>query len=264
MKTMRQTVLLASVLLAAGLHAPAALAQVGLSQAAVARQLLVEDREAKVEALVQAQRIRPDARSPELRVALIKALEQENALRRARWQASRRGETLEPIMDDIYGSVAQEVVEMRDPRAIPALAGAVGSGMMVIRALVEFGEPAARAVLEVVDSPNTTPQGVDGGLLALRMMVENSGIRPLSPDKWERIRRAALQHLTERQSTVVLWQAIDLAVVLDDPDLRRIVQLLASDRNEVIARGVTDPDLIERIQKEARERLAGVPPLPRQ
>jgi len=51
-------------------------------------------------------------------------------------------------------------------------------------------------------------------------------------------------------------------VVLNDAGLRGIVEALASDPNEVIARGVTDPGDIARTQKWAADRLAGVPPLP--
>ncbi len=263
MKTIRRTALYASVLLAVVvLHTSEVHGQA--DQQALARQLLVTDRQTKEEALRRIQQIRPGARAPQLRLALIEALEQENTLGRERREAMERGETLEPIRDDIHGSVAEVVVALRDPRAIPALAGSVGHGLLVIRALVEFGEAAAPAVLEVVTSPKTRTFHVSGGLRALRMMVETSGIRPLSPDTWERIRRAALQRLTGRQFFVVLWNAIDLAVVLDDPEIRRMVELLATDRNEVIARGVTDPDRIERTQKRARERLAGVPPLPHQ
>ncbi|MGH7468267.1 MAG: hypothetical protein ACRENP_09800 [Longimicrobiales bacterium] len=48
-----------------------------------------------------------------------------------------------------------------------------------------------------------------------------------------------------------------------NPQLLRIVQSLATDRNEVIARGVTESDLIAKTQKIAADGLAGVLPLPR-
>jgi hypothetical protein len=77
------------------------------------------------------------------------------------------------------------------------------------------------------------------------------------------LRRAARQRLFGNQHDTTLLNAIDLGVTLDDPELTGIVSSLAYDRNEVIARGVTDPELIGRIQQRARDRLAGLPPLSR-
>jgi hypothetical protein len=263
MNVIRPSLLLASILLATALSAHDASSQVARSEEAIARQLLLDNREQKMEALIRLQRLGTEPRSPELRSALIRTLGEENSLRRHRRKAIQRGEQVEPLTDDVYGSTAQAVVAMRDPAAIPALAGAVGSGLMVIRALVDFGEPAARAVLEVVDSPGASPQDVDGALLALRMMLENAGTRPLASETVREIHRAALQRLHGEQSAVVLRRAIDLALVLEDPEARRIVGILASDPNEVMARGITDPDLIARTQEHAAQRLSGVPPLPR-
>jgi hypothetical protein len=104
---------------------------------------------------------------------------------------------------------------------------------------------------------------VDDGLRTLRLIVEGASTRSLSPDTLDQIPRAAQQRVTRKQYFTSLWYAIDLAVALNDPNLRRIVESLASNRNEVIARGVEDPKLIEQTQKRAAERLAGVPALPR-
>ncbi len=255
-----------ALVLGAVLLVPAAEAQVEQREQAIAHQLRLSDRAEKMEALVWLQRLGRVPRSAELRTALIETLEQENALRRERWAAIRRDEAIEPIEDDVYGSVAQAVVSLRDPAATPALAGAVGTGLMVIRSLVEIGEPAAREILDVIDSPDASTYEFAGSLHALRMMVENAESRPLASDTRNRIRSAALQHLNGRHSGsgVVLRSAIDLAAVLNDPALDRIIRALASDPREVIARGVTDPELVERTQKHAADRLAGVPPLPRQ
>jgi hypothetical protein len=130
---------------------------------------------------------------------------------------------------------------------------------------VGFGEEAAPALLAAVRSPETIHYVVDDALIALRFLVEGAGPSPLSAGTLDEVRHVVKQRLTERQSgigTTLRW-AIDLAVVLDDPDLRRIVQSIASDRNELIARGLTEPDLIEATQKRAAARLAGVLPKPR-
>jgi hypothetical protein len=130
-------------------------------------------------------------------------------------------------------------------------------------ALADFGERAAPAVLAVVNSPDAHYSAVDEGLITLRFMVEGTGPRPLSAGTLDQIRGAARQRLTGKQYFTTLWRAIDLAVVLKDPNLRQTVQALASDPTEVSARGVTNPDLIARTQQWAAQRLAGGPSSPR-
>jgi hypothetical protein len=94
-------------------------------------------------------------------------------------------------------------------------------------------------------------------------MVEGARLRPLSAGARERIAQAAKQWLVAgKQSIVTLGAAIDLAAVLGDPDLRRILESLASDPNAVASRGIVAGS-IEWIRKRATDRLAGVPPVPR-
>ena len=45
------------------------------------------------------------------------------------------------------------VIRLRDPEMIPALAGALDTGLAVVQALAEFGERAAPDVLRVVMNP---------------------------------------------------------------------------------------------------------------
>lgn len=193
-------------------------------------------------------------------------LEREGQIRAQRYAAGRRGELLQPLEDpEFILRLSRVVAELRDPQAIPALTGALGTGSPVTRALVAFGEQAVPALLGAVGSPETMHYVVENALIALRFMAEGEGPHPLSPGTLDDVRRVVKQRLAERQSgigTTLRW-AIDLAVVLDDPDLRRIVQAIASDRNELVARGRTEPDLIELTQKRAADRLAGVPPQPR-
>lgn len=129
------------------------------------------------------------------------------------------------------------------------------------RTVTFFGEQAAPAVLDVVTDPASSDSAVFDGLIILRMLVETE--ESLSLETVARIRAAAEQRLTGRQSFLTLTRAIDLAAVLDDPALRRILEQIAGSPEEVRARGVTTPDLVERTQQRARDRLAGVPPLPR-
>lgn len=262
MSELRLGVFVTYALLCIVLTGTSAFAQVVVDQQAVAAALLGGDRAEKLRAVDRARAVGRDA-SPQLRSALITTLERESAMRAERWRSAQRGETLEPIMDDLYGSVAQAVVELRDPATIPALAGALGTGLMVIRAMAEFGEPAVPAILNVISAPGSRSIAADGGLLALRFIVEQQGLDALPPAHMEQIRVSTLRHLQSPGSITTLWRAIDLAVTLNDPGLIRIVEFIATDPDEVIARGVKDQDLIERTQERATDRLAGVPPLPR-
>lgn len=114
-------------------------------------------------------------------------------------------------------------------------------------------------------STESMNDAVNQGLIALRFMVEGAGESPLSRESLEATRRAAELRLMERRPGIgsTLRRAIDLAIALDDPDLRRVVESLASDRAEVIRRGVTESYVIELTQTRAADRLAGRPPLPR-
>ncbi len=156
------------------------------------------------------------------------------------------------------------VSDVQDPRAIPRLARSLGLGFSSVRrTLAGLGEQAAPAVLDVLTSERSGPGEINDALMTLRFMVETAYAGSLSDASLERIRQATEQRLAGVQRLTTLWRAIDLAIVLEDPRLRQIVESLASDPDEVIARGVEEPDLIERTQQRAADRLAGVPARPR-
>jgi hypothetical protein len=258
----RQVGLVAAVLLAMVLSPTSVRAQVDqLALAAKLRRGTVVERSRAVEA---ARVLGGHRMGPELRTALIEALERENRVHVRRYQAGRRGETLGPLDDpEFILRVSRVVADLQDPRAIPALAGALGTGSTVTEALVAFGEQAVPAVLAVVTSRNSMHYTVDEGLVMLRFLVEGAGPLPLSAETLERVRRAAEQRLTGKQYFTTLWDAIDLATALKDPGLRRVVESLASDSSAILARGIEDPELIQETQRLAADRLAGVAPEPR-
>jgi hypothetical protein len=194
----------------------------------------------------------------ELGDALITALQREGAERAAR----RRG-TGGPSEDpEFIGRLAFVVAKLHEPRAIPALAGALGESPRAATALADFGEPAARAVLQVIGETDD-PSVMMDALIALRMLVEEEKQRPLTPVTRRDVRIVASESMTAKGSVTTLWRAIDLAIALGDDRLRGIVQRIATDRAEVLARGVKDANDIEHTQKLASDRLAGVLPRPR-
>ena len=167
-------------------------------------------------------------------------------------------------LSEIEATCLGSALDLKSPRAIPELVKTLGLGFSIVpRQLAEFGEDAAPAVLAVVTFADSDREVVGTGLMALRFMVEGAGPRPLSAATRERIKQAAEQWLAARQQSILtLGAAIDLAAVLSDPDLRRILELLASDPNAVASRGI-GAGSIEWIRKRAADRLAGAPPLPR-
>ncbi len=156
----------------------------------------------------------------------------------------------------MYFDVTELVVALRDRRAIPALAGAMQTGMMVMRALAAFGEVAAPTVLAVAASRDSPDGAVGAGLWTLKLIVEGADARPLSTTTLQQVRGVARQRLSGEQGVLTLFSAIELAAALGDADLRGLVERLASDGNEAVARGVTDPELVEQLQRRATAALA--------
>jgi hypothetical protein len=236
--------------------------EVQVDQRELAQQLLGQDAGARSEAIARTLAMGPQKTGPGLRAALMALLDMETQI--IDGVTARGGFVETAVNPEEHARVCQAIAELRDPSAIPALARGLGTcGWVIHRYLADFGEQAAPAVLAVVTSPKNSIDAVDEGLIALRFMVEGADNRPLSPVTWEGIRRAARQRLSGKQYFTTLWWAIDLAIVLKDPDLKKIVESLASDVNAIMARGVDQPHLIEKTQQIATERLAGAPPLPR-
>ena len=233
-------------------------------QSEVAHQLVAGDISETGRALSRVRKIGPDKVGPELRAALMTALERENALvDNVRTRRAAGEKVVDSGNPELAAGLALVVSSLRDPAAIHALAGSLGSSPPAISALAEFGEAAAPAVLDVLETTTNVSVAHDA-LLALRFMVEGVGGSALSQATRERIARAATSRLTgPQQSITTVWRAIDLAVALRDPALMRIVQSLASDRSAVVKLRDASADLIEQTQRIAVDRLRGVPPLPR-
>lgn len=192
---------------------------------------------------------------PALREQLIEELERTNDLKRQSRSSGVSLDTLE-APEYIY-ELHRVVAALKDPDSIPALANALGN-FTVVGQLADMGEQAAPAVLDVVTNPASHHYVVDDGLRVLRMMVETQTTQPLSAATVSRIRDAAEQRLTGTQYFTTVWYAIDLAAVLDDPELEQKLELISNYSTEVIAFGIDDPQLIEQTQQRAAERLAGV------
>src|SRR5690606_27039831 len=181
---------------------------------------------------------------PELRQALVDDLRREADLVTSRYWAPKRNLPLRPLADPEYIVQLTEVVAgLKDPQAIPALAAALGIGFTAINPLVDVGEPAVPAILDVVLSLDSSVYAVNDGLMALRFIVEKHREERLSPATRDAIRAAARHHLIVKQPffETTMW-AIDLAVALDDPSLRHVVESIAKNPAEARARGALEPE----------------------
>jgi hypothetical protein len=202
----------------------------------------------------------PAAFSPLLRLAAVTAVDRDVAVFR---RAKIHGTVMGPWSLPSLLTLTKVVANLRDSTVIGSLVVTVGmGGPGVVRALAEFGEPAVEPLVAEIHSSGEREADVIAGLLTLRAIVERRSERPLSERALTSIQGVAMACLTGVQEPGVLWRAIDLAVALDDPNLRTIVQSLASDSAAVVARGVTEPALIESVRRRAADRLAGVPAPP--
>lgn len=229
-------------------------------QAALATQLSSEDRAARLEAAVTAGCLDTAAISPGLERALIRALEREGQVADQR----RRGERGFVPHPELASTLALVVARLGNPAAIEGLTGTLGRSAPAMEALARFGEPAAKAVLDMLSGKKGDGVPALGGLVTLRFMVERSDEQPLTEVTLQRIHEQTADMLNDPpvDSPAELAGAIDLAVTLGDPQLLTIVDDLATDTAAVVARGITTPRYVQYVQRRARARLAGEPPTP--
>ena len=250
MNTRKNLIGIATLLAVSAFQSPAASQQV--DQSTIAARLSSTQPMERMVAADLALTLQPEETSVELRRALIAALAREAR----QHDLLRRGEVGSVEVPELMPRLALAVAAFSDANAIPALVGALGSSPPAVDALASFGEPAVRPIVRVVRD-GSDASVVGDGLVALRFLAEGVG-GALSPAARAEVRDVARERVSGQQSVTVLWQAIDLAVALGDPELRDIVQAIAASDQEAVARGVTEPDLIARTRARAEDRLAGV------
>ena len=239
-----------------------------VNQGDLARQFLEGDYEDLDQAAGIAATIPPQTMNNDLRLALIAALEAAIERVDAQSREFRDGKESAPVGNpESMAVLSRLVVPLNDPRSIPALVGVMRFIPPASDVLTAFGELAAPDVVKAVMNLGSVRSQIDSGLITLRYMIEQPNTDyPLSDSTLDSIRKAARVHLLAKDplgtGTTMRW-AIDLAIVLDDPELRRIVESLASGPNAIRDRGVVRPDRVEKTQQRARDRLVGIPALPR-
>jgi hypothetical protein len=135
------------------------------TQRDVSRMLVSRDSTARLEGLRLAQMVRPEYVTRELRIGLVIALDAEGARYQAQLRTNRhagRGNgAAERPVSVTHDRLLTTVVALKDTMAIPALSMSLGTGMTPIRALVDFGQPAAAMTLRVANAPAEHQQVAD-------------------------------------------------------------------------------------------------------
>jgi hypothetical protein len=110
-------------------------------------------------------------KADELKAALAATLGLEN-------QVARKGGSLPGDFTDYYGDLIMAVSSINDPRSVNALAGALGTGNMVISALVAFGDASVDAVIRQIDQ-NTDRTVRLSGCSVLQKMADPATQPPI-------------------------------------------------------------------------------------
>ena len=193
--------------------------------------------------------------STELRAAVVDLL-----LRQREGNASLRdGHVVAALAE-----VALEIAQAGDPVAIPALATFPVLGWETYWALVSLGEPALRAVLEAASTPPIDEGRVSGALTTLAMFVDEWGPEAFDEHTYAEMKGLAAGYLQGPTYWSILRRSIELAIQLEDPDLRSQVEELAASDDAVRAHGIEEAHIIQLIRDRAAERLADPTPWWRQ
>lgn len=256
MNTQRWVGAMAALVLAPMLDAGATEAQV--DQAELARQLAEGAPGQRYGAARQILEMGPGNADPPLRDALIGAFSEEAEA----YRASRGGQEPTPDLDAL-GRMAMVASEFEDPRTIEPMLKSIAAAMGSVRGLAAYGDPVVPPVVEIVRE-GRSPAEINSALITLRLLAEGVGRTPLSSSSREQLIDVARERMQPEQSvSTILWRAIDLAIALDDPDLRETVEAMAADPAEVQSRLANpEPDRVERVQQRASARLRGEPPEP--
>jgi hypothetical protein len=134
--------------------------------------------------------------------------------------------------------VIQAVTQSSDPKVIPALIGALGTGTGVSKALARFGDVALEPLAAVARQDQPDDNAVTDALHALRYVLEAG--KPISPRSRDLILVTAVERLTGRQLFLHVVAGVELAVATKNPVLRRRVEQLANDPEQVRQMGIVD------------------------
>ena len=196
--------------------------------------------------------IPPDEWGPELRAAVVQAVEQEAWLDAPEdW-----GELNVELYDAVWA-----IAKLGDPVAIGPLADFGLLGFDVYDWLVFQGEPALREVIATAKGPGSTRaqrSARRSAFVVMAMFVDEQGPQGLDVGLLAEIIGLAASALDDPEFVI---EAIDLSVLLGDANLRGKVERLAATPSSVQALGITDAGRIADIRQRALAKLRDPTPL---
>ena len=225
-------------------------------QAALVEDILGEDEDRRERAVFVAESLGPSRMSEGVRTALISLLERMNDEQDA--ARSSGIPTNEVVNGEEFMSVARLVASLDDSRAIPALArvGNHGYSSPVARGLASFGEQALHAIRDVIEAPGVWDDGISTSLVVLAMMVENGGSPALSSSAHAEIVRIARDSLhNQRAGVLSIIKAIELSMLLQEPELIQVVSQFSQNTGVLDARGL-DQLSVDLIRTHAAEAIS--------
>jgi hypothetical protein len=183
--------------------------------------------------------ISPDDRDESLWVALTDELLRLGMESHARGDALEAGQQVASLGEDhadYYFAVVKAVSEWGDARTLPALIASAGRGMVVVQAIVRFGETAVSPLIQTVRDGHKDEKG--GVLLALQILLEGhlegpQGTYNIPPTPVSSTMRNQIVQLTREllKSKTLEWPHIPslaaLALATGDEDLRQQIETLA-------------------------------------
>ena len=183
-----------------------------------------------------------DQRTPKVKSALIKALENENERVR---RIVLHGDDAMPMYKDEGSAeralaLVREVLHLRDPSTIPLLLP-----WPFDNEIIDFGRQAFEPVLTFVETsqPGTTNLDISNRLFTLRMMVDHWGLSSFSVSELERMKRVATKYIVGLE-IFTMNRAISLASSLQEVELLQMANVLLNSEEEIAKHRDIDRDWV--------------------
>ncbi len=192
----------------------------------VIEQLLSSDHTVSFSGIYGYELLPSDQRTPEVKSALVMALQNENE--RVRRIVLSGDDSMPMYKGEWFAesalSLVREVLYLRDPSTIPLFLPWVGHHMEII----DFGRKAFEPVLNFVETPlhGTMLLSVGSRLMTLRMMVDYLGLSSFSSSERDRMRQVAAKYIAGFDSYGTVSGAISLASSLGEIELLRMANAL--------------------------------------
>ncbi|PYN66445.1 MAG: hypothetical protein DMD93_17930 [Candidatus Rokuibacteriota bacterium] len=176
-------------------------------------------------------------RSDDIKLALVKVLERENALEKEReavilQKYAKEGPDFpHPFPDaeermEYYEDLIAAVTSLRDTRSLEALIGALRTGYMVTSTLAGFGDAALDRMIELLNRGDTGTRGSASFVLAHMLDTQNVS-RVSDPLSRQKIKDALLRAVRD-SSPYVRLESVEGLAKLGDLDVIPLIRNLAT------------------------------------